>query len=159
MSEPDKPNRQRVLVPMDFSESARLALKAALRLARPPKDVVHLFYVPGFYAKTTEDVALRSNPFRNGAENAGRHFLAWTQSEGSGVVVEILPQMGVAGATVVAGMAIQMRSTLIVLTRRQYTFWERLFGGCPAEELPRIAPCPVHFVDAAGETGHEPEPR
>jgi nucleotide-binding universal stress UspA family protein len=153
MSESGRPNRQRVLVPMDFTEAARLALQTALRLARPPEDVVHLFYLPGFYAKTPEDVALGSNPFSNGAENAGKHLLAWTQSEGrTGVLVEMLPQMGVPDATIIADMAIRMRSTLIVLTRRKYTFWERLFGGCPCEQLPRIAPCPVHFVDPADET-------
>jgi len=158
MSESSTPNCQRVLVPMDFSESARLAFKAALRLARPPEDVVHVLHMPGFYANTTEDAALGSNPFRNGSELAGKHFLAWTESEESGVVVEMLPQMGIPDATVIAEMAIRMGSTLIVLARRKYTFWERLFDGCPAEELPRIAPCPVHFVDAVGKTGHEPEP-
>jgi len=157
MSESSTPNRQRILVPMDFSDAAHLALRTALRLARPPADVVHVFYMPGFYAKTTEDTALGGNPFRNGAEHAGKHFLASAESEGSGVVVEMLPETGIPDATVIANTAIRIGSTLIVLTKRKYTFWERLFGSCPAEKLPRIAPCPVHFVDASGETGHESE--
>ena len=146
MSESNPPKGQRILVPMDFSEAAHAALKTALRLARPPEDAVHILYMPGFYAKTTEDTALERNPFFSGMEFAGRHFLAWAEAEETGVVVETLPQMGRPDATVVADTAIRRGSTLLVLIRREYTFWERLWGNCPVEKLPRIAPCRIHFV-------------
>lgn len=151
MSESSTPNRLRILVPMDFSEAARLALRTALRLAQPPEDVVNVFYTPGLYTKTTEDTALgQSISQQRGSWR--KCFLAWTESEGNGVVVEMLPQMGRADATVIADMAIRMESTLIMLSRREYTFWQRLFGGCPTEKLSRIAPCPIHFVDAPDES-------
>ena len=151
MNEVTPPSRLRILVPMDFSEAARLALRTALRLARPPQDAVHILYTPGFYSKTTKDAAVTSNPFCNRAELAGRRFLAWTESEQSGVLVETLPQMGIPDATVISDMAIRMGSTLILLSRRKCGFWQRLFGGCLSEELLRIAPCPVHFVDESTE--------
>lgn len=151
MSEVAAPSHLRILVPMDFSETACLALRTALRLAQPPEDVVHVFYTPGLYTKTTEDAALgQLISQRRGSWR--KRFLAWTESEGNGVVVEMLPQMGRPDATVIAEMASRMESTLIVLSRRTYTFWERLFGGCPTEKLSRIAPCPTHFVDAPDES-------
>ncbi len=153
MRDPVKPDRQRILVPIDFSESARAAFKATLRFARAQDDLIHVFYMPGFYAKTAEDTALLSNPFCKTAELARRHILAWTKSEESGILVETLAQTGMPDATAIANMAIRMGSTLIVLARRKYTFWERLFSGCPAEQLPRIAPCPVHFVDPTNVSG------
>jgi len=124
MSESVSAKRQRILVPMDFSEAARAALRTALRLARVPGDVVQVFYMPGFYAKTNEEAAVKSNPFCTGAEGAGQRFLAWAEAEGSGVQAETLPQMGIPDAGSVADMAIRMGSTLIVLARRNYTFWK-----------------------------------
>jgi nucleotide-binding universal stress UspA family protein len=158
MSESNPPKAQRILVPMDFSDAARVASRTALRLASLPEDLVHIFYTPGFYAKTTTDAALASNPFSDSAEVAGRHFLAWTQAEGCCGAVEILPPRGNGSAPGVADMAIRLQSTLIVLTRHKSRFWERLFGGGPAEELARIAPCPVHCVDGPSDLSHESEP-
>ncbi len=147
MSEATTPSYRRILVPMDFSEAARLALKTALRLAHPPDDVVHVIYTLGLYTKTTEDAALGLSISQQRGSWRKR-FLAWTESEGLGVGVEMLPQIARADAVAIADTAFRMGTTLILLIRRKYTFWERLFGRCPTGELPRIAPCPTHFVDA-----------
>ena len=147
MSQITTSSRLRILVPMDFSEAARLALKTALRLAQPPDDVVHVIYTPGLYTKSTEDAEL-GQPISQQRGSWRKRFLAWTELEGLGVGVEMLTQIARADAVTIADTASRMGTTLILLIRRKYTFWERLLGRCPTEELPRIAPCQTHFVDA-----------
>jgi nucleotide-binding universal stress UspA family protein len=142
-------HQQRILVPMDFSETSRVAFRAALHLANTPGDVVHLFYMPGLYAKTADDAALLNNPFSNTAELSKQHLRTATKSEDSNVSVEILAQIGIPDANTIANMAIRMKSTLIVVAKRKCTLWERLFSGSVTNKLSRIARCPVHFVEVA----------
>jgi nucleotide-binding universal stress UspA family protein len=151
LSEAPKPNQLRVLVPMDFSESARAALKEALRLAHQPGDAVFLFYVLGFYGRTAQDRAALANPFRlNIPETYGRQFLEWSGADTApGVRVEVLPLMGLPDAEVITGMVRQTGSSLLVVVKRSYTFWERLCGDWPTRNLSRIAHCAVRVLDDA----------
>jgi nucleotide-binding universal stress UspA family protein len=152
MSEINATAPQRILVPMDFSEAARAALRTALGLARSSEDVVQVFYLPGFYARTEEDVLLLSNPFSNGAESAGQRFRAWAEEEGFSARIETLPQIGIPDAEVIADMATRLASTLIVLTPRQYKIWERFIGRCPLNKVLRTAPCRVHLVNECAKS-------
>jgi hypothetical protein len=89
---------------MDFSESARAALKEALRMAHHPEDAVFLFYVPGLYGRTAQDREALANPFRvNIPETYGRQFLEWSCADAAaGVRVEALLLMGLPDAEVIA---------------------------------------------------------
>lgn len=156
MSEPSRPSGRRILVPVDFSIPARQAVKSALRLARSPEDIVQLFYVPGFYGKAGADVPRERNPFRAGAEERAQALLAWARSEDSGVAIEVLPAAGTADATVVAGMAIRSGSTLLVVARHKYAFWERLLGECPADKVASVAPCLVLFAEGSDDVEAPP---
>lgn len=141
------PTRQRILVPMDYSEAACTVLKTAIRLADPAAgDVVQVLYVPGFYAKTREDASVGSNPFGSPAETAEQQFLTWAKAERPEVLVEALPRTGFADAPSIADAAIRAGTTLLVLAQRDYSLWERVRGKCPAATLPAIAPCPIHMV-------------
>jgi nucleotide-binding universal stress UspA family protein len=148
MSESGTPTQQRILVPLDFSEAARVALKTALRVANKPDDTVFLFYVPGLYRRTAQDRDALVNPFRvNIPETYGLQFLDWTRADNaSGVRVEALPLMGLPDAGVIAEMARRNGSSLIIVVHRNYTLWQRLFGDCPTRNLSRVAPCRVQVV-------------
>jgi nucleotide-binding universal stress UspA family protein len=148
MIESASPNRRRILVPLDFSELARVALKTALRVANWHQDVVLLFYVPGLYRRTTQDREALVNPFRvNIPETYNQKFLDWSRADNpSGVLVETLPMMGRPDSNVIAEMARRTGSSLIIVVGRNYTIWQRLCGDCPIQTLPRVAPCPVQVV-------------
>jgi nucleotide-binding universal stress UspA family protein len=149
MIESATPTQQRILVPLDFSEAARVALKTALRMANKPDDIVYLFYVPGLYQRTAQDREALVNPFRvNIPETYGRQFLEWARANSATCArLEALPFMGLPDAGVIAEMARRTDSSLIIVVHRDYTLWQRLFGDCPTRKLPRIAPCKVEVVN------------
>jgi nucleotide-binding universal stress UspA family protein len=141
-------SHRRVLVPMDFSATARLALKTALGLACTPGDAVLLVYVPGLYRTTAEEKARMFSADSEGFLSVAEAMRLWAQPEAApGVRVSVVPDMAEPSAAGIAQMAQRTDSSLIVLTKRSYSLLDRLFTGCPCSELPREALCPVCFVD------------
>ena len=79
MNESAAPTQRRILVPLDFSEAARVALKTALRMANKADDTVFLFYVPGLYRRTAQDREALVNPFRVNIPETYGHQQAFQQ--------------------------------------------------------------------------------
>lgn len=139
-----EPTFTNILVPTDFSAGSRLALEYALRLSRPLGASVHVVHVvedpaiAGMWTEAYVDVAALRKERRCGA----RHLMN-----------KLLQEVGAAGITdeITAGpvarqitaAAADRRSDLIVMGTHGRTGLAHALVGSVAEQVMRIAGCPV----------------
>lgn len=132
--------RQKVIVPIDFSDDSFAALDAALDLVDDPKkiSVINVLAVlepaePGVIWATIDEESRARH-----AEQAMRERLTDAKYKG----VEIKIEFGDAGHEV-ARFAQEQGADLIVLSSHGRTGIKRLLIGSVAERIVRLAHCPV----------------
>lgn len=128
------PRLQRILVPLDFSGKSRQALQFAAPLAGKFSARVLLLHVlPEKSSASRRTAALKR------LRDTGQKLLL------DGMLDEPLVRTGRPGREILAA-ARQNNVDLIALTTSGQTGLKRLIAGSTAEEVIRLAPCPVLSV-------------
>jgi nucleotide-binding universal stress UspA family protein len=129
-----------VIVPWDFSELSKSALKEALELVDSPEkiEVIHVTPYPatteyGMIWGTFTEVEIR--------ENLKKSFLEETTTDGL-PALSFTAEFGDPGSQI-AEFAKSKKAGLIVISSHGHTGLSRLFLGSVAERVVRLAPCPV----------------
>lgn len=142
---------QRILVPTDFSKTAKFAVEHAVALARDMNariDLAHSVFVPNVYEVPAPIDIERQ------IENVAKERLLALRSEveAAGVDVEIhvaheTPTVGI------RNLAEKLGSDCIVMGTKGLTGLAHVVLGSTAERVLRTAPCPVLTVAAAPPEG------
>ncbi|HTQ05629.1 MAG TPA: universal stress protein [Polyangiaceae bacterium] len=143
---------RKILVPVDFSESSRVALEHALGWAAPfaaKVDVLHVWQAPAFIPTANLPDAVSADTtlvelVKKNAEAALERFVAEVRERGLGVR-EALSEPGSPAHTIVE-VAKQGRYDLIVLATHGHTGLAHALIGSVAERVVRHASCPVLTV-------------
>lgn len=134
-----------ILVPIDFSETSRKALRYAVPFAKQFEAKIALLHVielplappeAGFLPYDESGMLARQT--KNLADLAARAIAPE-------LVGEIIVRSGAAWDTVVA-VARETQADLIITTTHGYTGLKHVFLGSTAERIVRHAPCPVLVV-------------
>lgn len=149
---------KQILVPVDGSETANKALRAALDLAknsggrvRAIHVIEELAYVSGYeqFGAYTEDLL-------NAMQEAGKKILqdAMTRAHSAGVEADNLLFDSVSGrlAEVVATAAREWNADLIVVGTHGRRGVGRMLLGSGAEQIIRLAPVPVLVIRSGTES-------
>lgn len=147
-----------ILVPVDFSECSRAALRFAGTLARQIGGRLALFHV----VELTElhvsaaVLQLRLAQARHRVD-AEEKLAAWAAEHlPASVPVKTLVRVGAPSLELIERGIQWLGSGLIVMGTHEYSWMRRLFEGGGAEHIARLAPCPVISVhspsNADGET-------
>ena len=132
------PDKQSVLVPIDFSEASFDALTEALTMVADPSHVHVLHVLP--------DLTSEADFIRERAVLADREPLARQAIERRLAAdqrgVDVIVRTGVAGP-VIASTASELGCDLIVMPSHGRWGASRLFLGSVAERVLRLAECPV----------------
>ena len=149
----EAPTLRRVLVPVDFSTSTPAALTHAKELAAAygaSLDVLHVvseIALPGVYGLGTVDVASPEVQARV------REALTAAVEEAPGARVEAGTHVFVGfPARDIADFAALQQSDLIVMSTHGRTGLKRLLLGSVAENVVRLAPCPVLTLKSFGKS-------
>lgn len=139
-------NFQTILVPTDFSETAELALQAALSLGRDHHAKLVLVAAPPPPPPTSEVyVPLHGD---DGTTEAMKRQLAELARSITALPVETRMMIGSPGPAIVAA-AEECQADLIVMGTHGRTGLSRLLMGSVAEYVLRHAPCPVLTIKPA----------
>src|SRR5512133_447982 len=151
------PTIQRILVPIDFSDSSVNAMRYAVGLAgKIDTQLTILYVVPRDYgwleigkeAMREYDEALQSQ--------AVESLRALAQSEiPAGTSVDLEVRIGRPAEEIVAAAA-ESKADLILLSTHGHTGLDRLLIGSVADRVARLAPCPV-FLMRPGKSSPEPK--
>lgn len=146
----------KILVPVDFSEHCKLALSHAREIAALYGGRLQLLHAieepiyPYFYAPAGAfSVARELEELHQKSDQAMDQILA--ESPGPEVEVEKFVVTGRA-ATEVARFASEHGSDMIVIATHGLTGLERLLLGSTAEQIVRLAHCPVFTVKSFGKS-------
>ncbi len=161
-----KPNFQRILVPVDFSEGAFAALSQAHEIAQEGStiDVLHVWQPPGFVAMNAT-----LNIEKNVADKTVRQLAVESaRAQMSGLLARLSSKEGVTmRATIACGDAapIIIESSvaydLVVMGTRGLTGLKRLITGSVAQRVVAESMCPVLTVrqeDKLAKPAEEPSP-
>jgi nucleotide-binding universal stress UspA family protein len=140
---------ERILCPIDFSETSRTALGYAVALAKwhdAEIRAIHVVDVPpiaGPEAPTMNDIRAMSDEARAEAKHRLRGFLEPAESAGVRTMLEIR-----AGDTVeqIVDLAAASDTDVIVIGTRGIGGVKRFVLGSTADKLVRVAPCPILTV-------------
>jgi nucleotide-binding universal stress UspA family protein len=149
----------KILVPTDFSAHADEAFRVALTLARAVGAEVTLFHVARAPAVVSEGGKLLANPGQPNAANLWDRFHAM-QSPDAKVRVEhqvIVADRPRAGH--ILAMLDRLGCDLIVMGTHGRTGLRHLLFGSVAEEVVRLASCPVMVVKAPVPAPGPPKPQ
>jgi nucleotide-binding universal stress UspA family protein len=140
---------QTILVPLDFSDASRNALRYAHSLAKQFKGKLLLFYA--LEPVATPDFAyhpLMMEP-AEAAANARKQLETLCRKEGvdASSVAEIIVREGVAYGQITE-TAKKLKADLIVIATHGNTGLKHVLLGSTAERVVRHAPCPVLVVRA-----------
>ncbi len=137
-----------VIVPWDFSENSKAALKATLDLVEEHDkiEVVHVTphlsaMEPGVvWGTITEDTVISNldKSFRKNAEESGFPELKFTSVFGD-------------PGSRIADIATERDASLIVISSHGRTGLNRMLLGSVAERVVRLAPCPVLVLRGKNE--------
>jgi nucleotide-binding universal stress UspA family protein len=140
----------RILVPLDFSESSVDALRFALPFARETGarlDLLHVLDpVPAAYGPPGEAVYVPPTPDQQQQRAAAARLKKLAAAEvrrpvhANSMVKEGAP------ARLINETAAELRSNLLILSTHGHTGLKRFFLGSTAEKVVRRAPCPVLTV-------------
>jgi nucleotide-binding universal stress UspA family protein len=142
------PTWSNILVPVDLTEFSRRTLKWAADLAERLRAKITIRYAPGFFAEAPIPKAAQQSLFRARVSKAIELQLAeWTNLGARGAVeVDLLPEMETPDSHVVGQMLRRAGSDLIVTGTPRYSWWHNVVHDASAEQLRRVAPCPVLSV-------------
>lgn len=141
-----------LLVPLDGSATAQLALDEALVLARLSGATVQLLHIVDAMEHITgfEPPAVHIGDIRPRFLQAGQQILeqaaAVLQAQGVAVHTTLLESRGERVSELIAAQATRLGADLIVLGTHGRRGVDRLLIGSDAEQLARIAPVPVLLV-------------
>jgi nucleotide-binding universal stress UspA family protein len=143
-----------LLVPLDGSPTAQLALDEAAMLAHLSGATIHLLHVVDALQHITgfEPPAIHIADVRPRFLQAGQQLLddaaAVLRAKGLTVQTKLMETAGARIAEVIADQAANGAADVIVLGTHGRRGVERLLIGSDAEQLARIAPVPVLLVRA-----------
>lgn len=135
----------RILVPVDFSETSAAALRYGVNLARGFKATLHLLHVPehpGEAAEAEYPIGLFET-MQNAAHDRLRHLL--TDVDANELQPQCSMRLGAAPEAIV-DYAQEHDIDLIVMGTHGRTGLARVLLGSVAETVVRTAPCPVLTV-------------
>ena len=137
-----------ILVPVDLTEFSRLTVTWAAGLAERLHARITIRYAPGFFAEAPIRKTTLRSPFQTRESKAIELQLAELTNLGAreAVEVDLLPEMERPDAHVVGQMLRRAGSDLIVTGIPRYSWWHNLMHSDAAEQLRRVAPCPVLSV-------------
>lgn len=140
---------QRILVPVDGSQTSELALREAVRLASDQKAELRIIYVLEDILPLWEVELLNINEIRHAVRETGKRFLkkADVAARAGGVkvqtaLVEASPP-GARAATMIVEEAKAWPADLIVIGTHGRRGVDHLLMGSVAEGVVRISPAPV----------------
>lgn len=145
---------EKILVPIDFSKYATVALSNAKELAAFYHAKLQLLHVieetvhPAFYATGRLSIFELLPDIRDKSQKALAELMQTT--EGPSVPYETFIVEGRANHDIVA-FAKESGSDLIVISTHGLTGFEHLLLGSVAEKVARMAPCPVLTLKAFGK--------
>jgi universal stress protein A len=140
---------RRILVPMDFSDTAKKALQYAVPLATAFDAEIVLVYVVQPYTVSAElgylppEVAVSDQEFANSARKELEQLS--NQEIGTRARSQIKVGVGVPWQEIVAA-ACNTNADLIILSTHGHTGLKHALLGSVAERVVRHAPCPVLVV-------------
>ncbi|MEQ2010420.1 MAG: universal stress protein [Limisphaerales bacterium] len=137
----------KILVPVDFSECSRKALRYAIPFAKQFGASLTLLFVTQINYAVGEfgmiDSPLMEGQVREAAEKAMDKLM----SEEVGDVVPATKQTRIGRpATEIAAAAKELDADLIIISTHGHTGLKHVFLGSVTENVARIAPCPVLVV-------------
>lgn len=136
-----------VLVPIDGSETARLGLNEAIKLAKHLKADIRLIYVVDKLAKIpTEAVQAVVDQLRDEAESAVHE--ATTAVRGADIAVEsrVIEALGSEAGECIVKEAVSWPADLIVCGTHGRRGVRRILMGSDAEYILRRSPVPVLMI-------------
>ena len=138
---------KKILVPIDFSECSKKALRYAIALAKQHgADIRLLYVVPPHYPAAEDNVAdyvrLEADLRAGGEKQLAELAAEEVRSE---VHTDTLARIGVPAEQIIA-VARKWPSDLIVISTHGHTGLKHVFLGSVAEKIVRQAPCPVLVV-------------
>lgn len=141
---------ERILVPVDFSESSKAALEHAIALARELGAEIQLLHShpvsPGIatpYGPPLPDTVFQA--IRDSAERRLGEVKSHVEEAGVRATAHLSAE---AASFAIAGAAEELRSDCIVMGTRGLTGLKHVLLGSVAERTVRTAPCPVITVPA-----------
>ena len=151
---PPEPRVQRILLPLDFSESSLRAIPYARDLAaRYEASLIatHVFDdvdLPGFYGEFPNPLPTALPEIEERVRNTLREAVG--KAPGPDVPVEFVVGRGPA-PNVIVNEAENREIDLVVMTSHGHSGVERLLLGSVSEHVLRTAPCPVLLVRVGKE--------
>lgn len=143
---------RKILIPTDFSDCARSALDRAFFLARRYSAEVHFLHVVVLH---DDNPVAPVSSFPESAE-IQRHLAILAETEMAKIQADVLDletvahvRHGLAAAPAILDLAMQEGIDLIVLGAHGRRGWRRFLLGSVAEEVVRLATCPVLTVRVA----------
>ncbi len=138
---------QKILVPVDFSECSRKALRYAIPFAKQFGASLTLLYVTQINYAVGEfgmiDAPLMEGQVREAAEKTMDKLLR----EEIGDVVPATKQTRIGRpASEIAAAAKELDADLIIISTHGHTGLKHVFLGSVTENVTRVAPCPVLVV-------------
>lgn len=146
---------QRILVPLDGSETSRRGLDEAIALAGSLKSTLCLLNVTSDFPAGLEMAnSLDVEKYREGLHQYGRDLMEASrrQAEKAGVTAEVQLRDVRSGrvAEVIVDEAVNQKCDLIVIGTHGRRGFSRLVVGSDAEAVMRASPVPVLLVRAPG---------
>lgn len=138
---------QRLLVPVDFSDSSVRALRHAMELAAEPGGSLTILHVvPADYGWLGIGREESGGLDKSLQSQARDRLLALADAEGhEDVRVDLEVRLGRPAEEIVAA-ATESKCDLIVLSTHGHTGLDRYLIGSVADRVARLAPCPVLLV-------------
>lgn len=138
---------KRILVPVDFSECSRKALRYAIPFAQQFGASLTLLFVTQINYAVGEfgliDSPLMEGQVREAAEKAMDKLLA--EEIGDAVPATKQTRIG-RPASEIAAAAKELEADLIIISTHGHTGLKHVFLGSVTENVARLAPCPVLVV-------------
>ena len=146
---------QRILVPLDGSETSRRGLTEAIALAGSLKSTLCLLHVTSDFPAGLEIAnALDVEKYREGLHQYGRDLMEQSRREaekaGVAAEVQLSDVKGGRVAEVIVDEAVSQKCDLIVIGTHGRRGFSRLVVGSDAEAVMRASPVPVLLVRAPG---------
>ena len=137
---------RRILVPMDFSEGSRFALRHAIELAKEfESEVIGLHVIEVAYGVGEMGYVIDAETLRGKMNEEAERMLNQTLSEQEYEPARGLVRTGVPYSEIV-NVAEEESADLIVLGSHGRSGLSRFFLGSTSERVVRHAPCPVLVI-------------
>jgi nucleotide-binding universal stress UspA family protein len=145
---------EKILVPLDGSKLAELALEPALSIARKTRGEITFLSIPVRQSVVLSSTAgyglpVQDQPVGHGLEREGE-YLAGLRADNDGTQVNINTKVIEGDAAgIIVDTATVLDVDLIVMTTHGYSGFTRWMLGSVAERVLRGAPCPVLVIRSA----------